>query len=448
MNSTLNPFLESLRQAASARSGSRGRAAADAAICAFACFFLQAPRFIPGQRELAKRIGNSNCRTLFGVKTIPTDEQIRDRLEGLDPDRFTGLFHRCLETLRDQDALTQLQRLGGRLPVALEAIGIRHSDYVERPDYMEWEEGFTFPGGASAPPLQVHSLLAATVVSHDRKLALPLMPAFPAPSPDGLGPSRNRKQDAERSAAEHWLAVHGDGLRPYRPIILGDAQYCWPPLCRLTLDCQADFLFVCKPKSHKHLFDSLDEAYIQDTGWITIFENSTRLDRHRLRWMHEVPMRGRDGTVQGTWIERSIERNGRQTSSKSFFSSLDVTADNVAEVASLGRARWSVTEKHHCLARGRNSVLPAFVHDSEGLAHQLATLNLLAFALHTVLDCVPGPWKQCRTRDDYRPALFERLRWLPEAHCFLNWDGVGDLLAGRPTSKLAPEHWKLLSLPE
>ena len=62
-----------------------------------------------------------------------------------------------------------------------------------------------------------------------------------------------------------------------------------------------------------------------------------------------------------------------------------------------------------------------FGHGNNGLANMLATINLLAFALHAVLDSVEGLWKQCRESYQTRRDFFEQLRAVTTMFCFPDW---------------------------
>ena len=61
-----------------------------------------------------------------------------------------------------------------------------------------------------------------------------------------------------------------------------------------------------------------------------------------------VPVRDGADAVTGTWIEFTIRRKAadgsgwQQTYYNTFFTSLEVTAANVAAIARAGRARWKV----------------------------------------------------------------------------------------------------------
>ena len=200
---------------------------------------------------------------------------------------------------------------------------------------------------------------------------------------------QTRKQDCERNAAQRWIPDHSDELRPYRPVLLGDDLYCCQSVCRAVLDAGADFVFVCKPNSHKRLYELLHDQFMRSTGWLKTRNRKKQVERHRFRWMNGVAVRDSDDAVEGAWIEYAIERKGKRTYTNTFFTSLEVTADNVAAIARAGRARWKIeNEGFNCLARHGYNLKRNFGHGSDGLANLLATLNLFAFALHAVLDCV------------------------------------------------------------
>ena len=102
-----------------------------------------------------------------------------------------------------------------------------------------------------------------------------------------------------------------------------------------------------------------------------------------------MPARADDEALRGIWIDFEIRRNDDCIYHNSFFTSLEVSADNVAEIAWAGPARWKIENEHfNCMARCGYNLNHNFGHGQDSLANLLATLNLFAFTLHEVLDCV------------------------------------------------------------
>ena len=222
---------------------------------------------------------------------------------------------------------------------------------------------------------------------------------------------------------------HAARLQPYRPIYLGDDLYSRHPFCQLVLDHGADFIFVCKPSSHKRLHEVGHEDNYRSTEWKLVRDERGRVEWHRFRWQPDLPVRDGDDAVHGTWIEYAIERrqDGKRERAytNEFFTSLKVTADNVAEIANAGRARWKIeNENFNTLANHGYRLKHNFGHGKQGLANLLAALNLLAFLLHSVMDCVSDHWCRGRVNSRTRREFFMELRFLTKWFHFPGWDAL------------------------
>ena len=64
----------------------------DAACSAFSVFFTQSPSFLPFQRNLTRTTGRNNVQTLFGVRDLPTDVQIRNILDPVESKEVAPLI--------------------------------------------------------------------------------------------------------------------------------------------------------------------------------------------------------------------------------------------------------------------------------------------------------------------------------------------------------------------
>ncbi len=431
--SVLESLLDRFRQIAATlrdtRTGANKRySISDAASCALATFFFQAPSFLDFQRRMQKQAARSNCESLFGVEKIPSDNHIRNLLDGHDPEHFAPLFAECLQTARDNGALQPFLRLDGRLAVALDGIQIHCSDAIH------CDLCSTRHVGKHKTVQYFHTMLGAAIVADGHNRALPLMPHFVQPqhNPDDGRSDDQRKQDCECNAAKRWLPAYIDLLRPFRPIIVGDDLYCCHPICHLIQTLEADFLLVCKPGNHKRLYELRHDDFTHSTDWLRTRNQQGQSELHRYRWQNGLPVRDSADAVHGTWIEFEIQRQGQRTYYNTFFTSLHVTAENVAQIARLGRARWKVeNEAFNCLTCQGYNLKHNFGHGSRGLANLLATLNLFAFGLHTLLDGMRGLWRQVRDDSGTRRNFFDDLRCLSQRYWFPNWTALlTEMLAG------------------
>ena len=95
-------------------------------------------------------------------------------------------------------------------------------------------------------------------------------------------------------------------------------------------------------------------------------------------------------------------------------------------------------ETFNCLSRQGYHLKHNFGHGQAGLANLLAVLNLLAFAFHSVLDCLHGLWHQARTRLVTRRDFFRDLQTLTKYFYFPHWTALLEtLLKQRPPPALS-----------
>ena len=236
-------------------------------LAAFAPFFMQDPSFLAFQRRMQEEEARSNCQSLFGIERIPTDNCIRSLLDGCPSDAFNALFPACLDTLAE-GALAPFLRLDNR------------SSRRRVPQVLQDSLRLLFhpPRRQGQDPAYFHSMAAPPSYR-----VIPLMPEFigahsdPAASDASLTGQR-QKQDCERKPSAGSQHV---SLAAYRPVYLGDACH---PICQLLLDHDTDFLFVCKPASHKCLQDFLHESLYHSTGWLRVRNARNHITYHRYRW--------------------------------------------------------------------------------------------------------------------------------------------------------------------
>ena len=74
----------------------------DVCLSAFATFFCQSPSFLAFQRLMRQAHGVDNTRTVFGVDQLPTDNQIRNVLDAVDPDGLRSVYRQSFDYLQQR----------------------------------------------------------------------------------------------------------------------------------------------------------------------------------------------------------------------------------------------------------------------------------------------------------------------------------------------------------
>ena len=72
----------------------------DSLLSAFAMFFFQHPSILQFQEKLKKRCGRCNLETVFGLKQVPSDTQLREILDGAPYEPIRQLLGEVFERYR------------------------------------------------------------------------------------------------------------------------------------------------------------------------------------------------------------------------------------------------------------------------------------------------------------------------------------------------------------
>jgi hypothetical protein len=384
----------------------------DVGMAAFSVFFMQSPSFLAHQRHFEQGHGRSNCASLFGIAKIPSDNHIRDLLDPAAPDLLHPIFAETIQQLRQIDGgLDVFRRLEGRVLIALDGTEYHCSKKIHCAQCSTRSRG-------KAGTDYYHALLAATLVAPGHDKVIPLEPEFIVPQ-DGT-----EKQDGETMAAKRWLTTHGTRYAPLEPVYLGDDLFSRQPLCQAVKEAGGHFIFVCKPASHP-----LIHQYLTGIA-LPVLEQTVKRGKqrfvHRYRWLADVPLRDGRDAMAVNWFEiEIINPNGETTYRNSFVTDLSVSPDNVSEFAACGRARWKIeNETFNVLKNKGYNLEHSFGHGKQNLAAILVSLNLLAFAIHTVCDLGDELWRNARAKLGPRYNFFSKLTAITIYLIFPSWDDL------------------------
>jgi hypothetical protein len=391
----------------------------DAALGAFAVFFTQSPSFLAYQRDMTARKGQSNAHTLFGLAEIPSDNQIRALLDPVSPELVVPVFHHGLATLEHTRQLTAFRSWQNRLLVALDGTQYFSSQKISCPHCSTQTH-------ATGTTTYSHQMLTPVIVAPGQEKVIPLPPEFIVPQ-DG-----HDKQDCENAAAKRWLRQYAKYYRAYGITILGDDLYSNHPMCEVLAEERVPFILVCKPDSHPTLYEQLGRRELgHDLHQLTHRHHTARgLAIYTYRYARQLPLRATDDAVQVNWCELTITtEQGNRLYHNAFVTQEPITRTNVASLVGAGRTRWKVENENNNTLKTKGYHLEHnFGHGQQHLASLLATFNLLAFLLHTLLDLLDGKYHLLRQTLVSRKTFFDDLRALTRYICFASWTQLLDFM--------------------
>jgi hypothetical protein len=236
------------------------------------------------------------------------------------------------------------------------------------------------------------------------------------------GDENYKKQDCELNAAKRWLFKHADEYKWLSPTILGDDLYSNYPFCKEVLEHGYSFIFTCKDDSHPWLHETVKNSYLEETSrqeW----NGRSRLT-YTYQWLNGVQIRDNKQTLLVNYFSLSIwnEKQNKRTFYNSWITNKTITQDNVAHLASCGRARWKIENEHNNILKNHGYNLEHnFGHGKTHASEMYCLLNLLAFQMHSLLDTDDEDYRKARVCAGRRDEFFNELRVLMRRILFDNW---------------------------
>jgi len=386
----------------------------DVAMGAFSVFFTQSPSFLDAQRTLQITKGCNNTLTLFGMVQIPSDNHIRNLLDKVPPRYLYPMFSAIVASLNESGHLEPYRSINRDLLIAMDGVQYFSSSAIHCPNC----NSKVHKNGTTT---YSHTVITPVIVASDNSRVIPLEPEFITPQ-DG-----HEKQDCENTAGKRWLQQYGAYYSTLGATILGDDLYCKQPLCEAILAEGLNFILVCKPDSHQTLYQWIEELQAaQAVNTLTVTRRKgKRSFTDSYRWANQVPLRDGDDALLVNWCELiTTDHDGKIVYKNTFATNHTITSDNVADVVRDGRARWKVeNENNNTLKTKGYHLSHNFGHGKQYLSSLLATLNILAFSFHTLLEMFDLYYQLIRQFLP-RKVFFDDIRALTRYQCFDNWQAL------------------------
>ena len=393
----------------------------DVGLTAFSVFFTQSPSFLAHQKAMEENRGKSNAQTLFQADKIPGENHVRDLLDHVAPQELYPVYDEAYHALRQQGILDTFQAVHDTELIALDGTWY----FSSQSEHIHCKNCSCIQHHNGAVT-HYHSAITPVIVGPGQPYAIPLRPEFIVPQ-DG-----HEKQDCEINAAKRWLDANGARYHTGNQTLLGDDLYAHQPFCRKVLQNNYHFIFVCKPKSHKYLYEWLEGM---ETGpdirtfKMRVKNKKNHWEQHTYRYVNHVPLVEGEGAMKVNWCEVTITSKGKQAYHSAFITDWTLTDENVAGIVTAGRARWKIeNENNNTLKRRGYHLDHNFGHGKKYLSSTLATLNILAFLLHGLLTFCDEAYRMIRNKLPTKQTFFDHVRCLTCYHCFPSWTAMMDFM--------------------
>lgn len=426
---TLEKIIQIIREEAKKLPDKRGNkhitySMEDILLSAFGVFYFQSGSWLNFQRNMQNQAGKNNAKSLFGVEQIPSDNHIRDLLDGIEVDKLQPIFDNIYKLLLEKKVLDEYQYFDKTLMILLDGTYYHTSQKIhcelcqtrskkdkEGNEYVEY----------------YHSAITPIIAHPKSKQILPLLPEM-IYNEDG-----SKKQDCEINASKRWLEKDHLLAKHYKLCILGDDLYCKTPLIEDIRTKGYNYIFVCKATSHKKMYEMIeyiDNLGEMDTKEVTKYNKSRKKETYRYKYLNDVDLTGDKNSIKVNWCSVEVsDEKGKVTYRGSFATDYTIDKHNVQKIVQAGRSRWKVENENNNTLKNQGYALEHnFGHGKEGLTQLLFTLNILSFLLHTISLKQDKGYKQLYELINNRKSFFNHITTFTTFFYMLDWDTLWQLM--------------------
>ena len=335
----------------------------DALMSAFAMFSLKDPSLL----AFDKRRGAANLRDLYGIEHVPSDTQMREILDPLDPEQLRPVFHDVFRELQRGKALERLVFLNGYYLVLLDGTQYFQSQAIRCDACLQKVNKQT------DEVTYYHQLLGAALVHPDHREVIPLAPE-PIVKQDG-----NNKNDCERNAGKRLLSKIRREHPRLKLIVVEDGLASNAPHIRELRRLHMHYILGAKAGDHEFLFDRVTAAV--DRHQVTTITWELDDGRAEISFVNGIPLNEANQDLLVNFLHYvEYGPDGEIRRIFTWVTDLRITCGNARLLVRAGRARWKIeNETFNTLKNQGYHYEHNYGHGKQHLSVVFAMLMMLAF---------------------------------------------------------------------
>lgn len=385
--------------------------------CGLAIFSQKCPSLFAFDRDFrADGALAKNYRALYGISSVASDTQIRERLDRIDPaelhDAFKVLHQRAKESGVYRDFLLD----DDSLIIAIDGTGFFSSSKVNCRHCLEKKS-------RSGEITYSHQALCAVIVHPERSHVFPFPPEFIC-NDDGA-----TKNDSERNAAKRLLARLKADYPNLKATIVEDALSSNAPHIQLLRELGWSFVIGAKPGDHAFLFRQVEAA--REDGSLDCFRSQEDGVKYEIECINDVELNKSSGEKVNFLLVKVTSKKGK-TTTFSWVTDIEVDRENWKRLMRIGRSRWKIeNETFNTLKNQGYSFEHNFGHGYEHLCNMFGMLMFLQFFIDQLMSYGWAPFQEARQKRVTYYDLWNSLRVFFASLPLENWTQLFEVIAGK-----------------
>lgn len=391
----------------------------DCLMSGFAMMLFQDPSLCAFQKRLTEIYQKSNLHSMFGVRNIPKDSQMRSVLDMVSPELLDPIFTDFLGRIQRGKHLEKFQVLGNKYLIPIDGSEYFSSNKLCCSGCLTQKK--------NGRVRYHHNIVQAVIAHPDMRQVLPLAPE------EVINQDGTEKQDCEINASKRLLEKLREAHPKLKAIIGGDGLFSKQPFIQNCKRHDFSYILVAKPTDHKILFEHVEEIEaMKELNHLEFQDIKKR--RHIYRWIDQVPLNGQIDADDVNFFDYQIVAANKITYQNSWVTDIPINKGNIIELVKLGRCRWKIeNETFNTLKNQGYHIDHNYGHGRQHLSMIFFLLNLLAFYVHQILELTDPLYVRLRyEKFTSRKEFWNQLRCTFRILLFRDWEHMFTYLLDPP----------------
>jgi len=335
-----------------------------------------------------------NLQKLMGIEKIPSDTQMRERIDRIENKELRKPFQIIHNELEKSGVYKSFQ-FKGKCLLAIDGTGYFSSNAVSCPHCMVKKS-------KTNGTVYQHLALGIVMVHPDHKQVLPLAPEFIS-NEDGRS-----KNDCERNAAKRLLAKTRDDFPDLEMVVVEDGLSSNAPHIASLIEYKMGFILGAKPGDHKFLFKNIEIA--RENGSLDCFVLNKNNVKYEFEMLSQTQLNASTDLLVNFLSVKVHGKNGRITVF-SWITDQTLDRETCFDIMRMGRSRWKIeNETFNTLKNQGYNFEHNYGHGVQHLCNNFGSLMFLQFLIDQVMELTWSLFHDVRTAQGPRYAIWESIR--------------------------------------
>ena len=402
----------------------------DTLMSGLAVFAMKYPSLLKFDEARKDSVKSTNLKNLFSVNHPPSDTQMRDILDEVNPDFIRPAFTKVFAQLQRGNELNKFQCLGGHYLIALDGTGQFASNKVYCEHCIQKKKK-----GKKEQVGYYHQLLGASIVHPDMDQVIPFCPE-PILNQDG-----SKKQDCETKSSKRWVEKFRNEHPKLKAIIIEDALSANAPHIKTLQEHNLRYILGVSPDGHKSLFNQFQvneqQNLIKTYQYTEIIGIKVKKRvTHTFKFINGLDLNASHPDIKVNFVDYHQMKEyvdptqdkkgvGTEEIHFSWITDIELRENNIVRIMQAGRSRWMIENENFKTLKIETSynLEHSYGHGEKYLCTVFAFLTYLSFLIDQTQELVCDNFnKALQSEGGTKKYFWQCFKFLFRKVEFKNWE--------------------------